>query len=458
MKHYNLLLALFISILAVNIYAQNYGLDSADPSVFTRYKVPDTDLRSLWFNTSLNFSSNKQSYTTGFNTNSDYNSNFTYNLSPNYYYLQESDNRYLNFNANIGGGYSRWYSENRNNNSSYINTSKQNEYSTSIYLNLTDNNYKNNGDVFYSIASRILVNMSDTKRDNNNYGISSASYMGSKSQNYNFSFGIGIGKLRNVTPVVSAIRLQERLKQVNLLNTNLTDKTIEDLAQQFSRQNYYSQVYVRPDKYFWQGIEKILTDDGISLSGLNMYADEYLRETTKEIRFLRQEGFMSGINFQLNYQNYYSVVSGGQSLTEQLFTLGNAYLTYSHQLNLNSQISFNVSISGGPNLLAKPSVRQQYSLGANAGYNYELTDRLVTSLNNSFGLIFQNGNYRNKYLTNDLQLSLNYFMEDNLSLNASYEWSYSDARTFTTTVLSNRSINTINAGFTFYIDRGMLIR
>jgi hypothetical protein len=50
-----------------------------------------------------------------------------------------------------------------------------------------------------------------------------------------------------------------------MLNNDLSEKTIEDLAQQFYKHSYYSTVHERPDKYFWQDIEKTLSNDGIIL-------------------------------------------------------------------------------------------------------------------------------------------------------------------------------------------------
>lgn len=458
MKRYNFLLVIFTSILTINIYAQNYGLDNADPSVFTKYRVPDTDLRSLWFNTSLNLNTIKQNYLSSAGRGSQYNSRLTYYLNPYYYLLQESDSRYLNFNANINSSYNYNYTEGQSSFDQYVNNTKQNGYSANMSLSFTDNNYKDKGNAFYSIASTIQVRMSDLKNDRNYDGKSSSTYSSTKTQSYIISFGIGMGKMRNVTSVVSAIRFQERLKQVNLLNTNLSDKTIEDLAQQFSRQSYYGQVHVRPDKYFWQGIENILAGDGVSMNGLNMYADAYLRETTNEIRFLRQEGFMTGINLQFNYHKYYSAPDNFYLFPEQFFTMGNVYLTYSHQLNLNSQVNFDVSVSGGPNVLEKPAIWQEYLLTANAGYNYELTDRLVASLKDGFSWNYQKGDNFYRYLENDMNLSFNYFIEDDISLNATYQWSYLDARTIFMSNIDNHSTNSVSVGLTYYIDRGMLIR
>ena len=440
----------FISINKLN--AQTYGLDNADPAVFTKFKIPDTDLRSLWFNTSLNFNSDKstQHY---FYSLSNYNSDFNYNLEPHYYLLNETDNKYLSLTANLTASFDRTYSETQASGDYTSSSSGQRSYSGNLNVNFTFNNYINPENVFYSIGSSVRVNMTDITQEGTSLsGIST--YIGSKAQSYIFSFGTGIGKLRNVTPVVSAIRFQERLKQLNMLNGDLSENTIEDLAQQFYKQTYYGNVYVRPDKYFWQGIEKTLSADGVSLNGLNMYADNYLRETVNEVRFIRHEGIILGADIQFNYQNSY-VSNILPKIQEEFYTLGNVYVNYSHQLNLDSQINFNISASGGPNILKDGFTSQEYSLNAAAGYNYEITDRLVTSINDSFSLLFLNGKTGYRSLADDLSINTNYFIEDNLSLNASYLWSYLRGTNYSS-LEDNSIINIVNIGFTYYFERGFL--
>lgn len=449
------LLISILTILSINLSrAQNYGLDNADPTVFTKFKVPDTDLRTLWINTGLNLTTNKQTQSY-FSDISSYNSNFNFNLNPNYLLLNETDNRYLALSASLYTSYSKVYSESKTSYDPITNVNNSKTYNGNLSLQFTLNNYINPEEVFYSLGSDILVQMNDNKSDQTQT-TSTSYYQGYKLQNYVFSFGIGIGKIRNVTSVVSAIRLQERLKQLNLINNDLNENTIEDLAQQFYKQSYYSQVHDRPDKYFWQGVDKVLSNDGISLNGLNMYADNYLRETVNEIRFMRLEGLIAQIGLQLNYQNNYESIAIFK-ISEQLYTLANLYLAYSHQMDLNSQIGFNISLSGGPNVLANPKFRQQYYIVTGINYDYEITDRLVASINNSFSLLFQNANYGTKDLSNSLSLTGNYFIEDNLSLNASYQWHYSDMRYYS--LQSNTlNYNSVNLGFTYYFERGFLYK
>jgi len=91
-----------------------------------------------------------------------------------------------------------------------------------------------------------------------------------------------------------------------------------------------------------------------------------------------------------------------------------------------------------------------------AGYNYELTDRLVATLNNAFNLEFLNYNKQEKFLTNILDFRLRYFIEDNLSLNAAYEWNYQVTKFNYYENYTNNN-HSINIGFTYYFEKGFLV-
>ncbi len=269
------------------------------------------------------------------------------------------------------------------------------------------------------------------------------------------TFGIGVGKMRNVTAVVSAIRFQQRLKQLNLLNGDLSESAIENLAQQFYREGYYGDVHVRPDKFFWQDVQNTLSRDGVSLAGLNQYADSYLREIPNELRFNRYEGCVAGVNLQLEYFNSFSRGIPASRI-EPFFTLANAYLQYSHQLNLNSQLSFGINLAGGPNIAGDSQIRQRYLAVASIGYNYELTDRIVVLTSDVFNSELQNMGPKSKNLSNALGVTVNYFVEDNISLSTSYSFLYLYGNYSLYEPTSVNIINAINLGVTYYIDRGFI--
>jgi len=455
------LIVSFIVILFISslVKAQSYGLDNADPSLFTKYKIPDTDLHSLWFNTNLIFNSSKNSsyynpsyYAYNINQSRS-NVNLTYSLSPQYYLLKESEDRVLSLSFNASGSYNYQREvvdgENTNN---Y--RDKTNDAQLNLILNFSYNKYADEGDLFYAFGSNISADFYDTQDNSSDrYMDNFNNYMSYKIQNYEVSAGIGWGRMRNVNAVVSAIRFQERLKQVNALSKDLDEKTIEDLAQKFSRAGYYADVYDRSGKYLWQDIEKTLANDGVSLSGLNQYADSYIRETLSEITIIRNEGFETSANIKLNYNNIYEST---WPINEQFYTLLNGSMAYSHQLNLNSQISANLSLSGGPNVLANPVIRQSYFFIAGLGYDYEITDRVFATVHNNLSITFQNSEVPGRILNNDLIFVLHIFVEDNLSLAASYTWDYTDTR-YTSYAWENEGNNHyVSIGFTYYIDRALI--
>ncbi|MGE5402661.1 MAG: hypothetical protein ACM3S2_19870 [Ignavibacteriales bacterium] len=462
MKHS--VVVLLLVLFSANLFAQHYGMDNASNSLFTKFRVPETDLRSIRLNAGLNFTSNKTTYSYPSESGNKLNTLFQYSLSPQFYLLKESDDRTFSLNLAADGSYQRQYSRDQNSYKyvSPVGSPNFTEYErktiaseVTLRADAAYRNYFLHDNIYYISRFNSQVTLGD------NYVSQSPNqdkqYTGTKSQEYLFSLGIGWGKYRNVTPVVSAIRFQERLKQLNLLNNNLSDKTIEDLAEHFSKQNYYSQVHDRPDKYFWQEIEKILVNDNVlPISSLNQYANSYLREIPFELRFLRNEGLITEIDLQLDYVNqYYSHVN--YFYPEAFYVLANAYLEYSHQMDLNSQISFGLSLSGGPNITEKPLVKQKYLLTSKLGYDFELTDRIVTSLNDSFSLLFQNSALQGKILSNNLTIKVNYFLEDKLALGASYNWEYTENRDINTFQYSSTgSYNYVSFGLTYFLDRGFL--
>lgn len=464
MKRLVVLLA-FFTLLSSQTIAQTYGLDNADSALFTKFRIPDTDLHSLLFNTKLNYYFNKSStlYPVGQNYDNT-NTNLLYSLSPGYYLLQESDNRYLSVNADMNGGYNYMYNKAEG---SGINSKSYSKYYSSS-MDLTAGglfrDYLRDGSMFYSVSSSAQLSIND---DHSNNSLTDSTrnvvYSGTKYQNYDFSIGIGWGKMRNVTSIVSAIRFQERLKQLNLLNKDLNESTIEELAQQFYREGYFSEVHVRPDKFFWQDVQNTLSRDGVSLAGLNQYADSYIREVPDELRFMRNEGIVGGVNIGVGYSNSYSSAAASVSHTNELLLAeGEAYLEFSHQLDLDSQFDFNISLAGGPTLTRNAWMSQQYAVNAGAGYDYELTDRLVTSINESFAATLQNSNQQQRLIQNDFGVAVNYFVEDNVSFAASYFWDYSTQRVNgfagSDHIDNIGNSSSVNFGLTYYMSRGMILK
>ena len=92
-----------------------------------------------------------------------------------------------------------------------------------------------------------------------------------------------------------------------------------------------------------------------------------------------------------------------------------------------------------------------------AGRVLELS-AVIVSAGSSFDVLFQNGNGQGRLLTDDTNVQLNYFVEDNISLSGQYSLNYSDMKPVG--VLTNRTReidNRVSIGMIYYIDRGMIL-
>ncbi|MBI3111257.1 MAG: hypothetical protein HYZ01_06765 [Ignavibacteriales bacterium] len=451
MRHIYICPILLLFVLSES-FGQSYGLGNADPSVFSRFRIPDTDLRSIWIASNLSYNSDKfSSLSSGWGNK---NSFFFTNLRPSYYLIQETDDRFFHLNSSVGVLYRRSTQEDEGPGLPANYYSKLNTFETDLQLFGVYRNYTGPGETFYSLESDITVQFVESRRDQPVSSIENQ-YMGQKQQSYRVTVGIGSGKMRNVTPVVSALRFQERLKQLNLISGDLGERTIEALAQQFYRQGYYGQVHVRPDKFFWQEVGRTLSAEGVSLDGINQYGNSYLRETPGELRFERNEGAVGVIGLQFMYDNTYDSNSFPR-IFERFFLLANLSLGYSHELTLNSQVALNFSVSAGPNLTKNSAVRQLYAADARLGYAYELTDRLVVMFDNRFTLSFSNANRQGRDLTNTFSAAISYFVEDQLSLTGSSTWRFTDVKYASTFIHEERINNNVQVGLSYYIWRGFI--
>jgi hypothetical protein len=458
MKKVITLFLIFI-VIAGTVFAQSYGLGNTNPSVFTKYRVPETVLGLAQFNSNLTYTSSNNIISgngAGFYSDqSMFNSAFMYQLTPQYQYLNENDERVFSLNGILDGVYN-YQTEKR---SDEVNSTNNKQATITLDFSAGYSKYFSPDNLFFNVASKVLVNINEQYNKDETVSPDDI-YEGGKSQQYTLRLGIGWGKVRNVTPVVSAIRFQERLKQLSLLNKDLSENTINNLAQQFAKSDYYDIAYVRPEKYFWQGIEETLAKDSVSLKGLNEYGSTYLHEIPNEIRFLRREGFQASINMQLYYDNYYlSTIANAGGISEYLSAQLNANFEYSHQLNLNSQIRTSLSLSGGPNLAESSIINQEFGSTLNIGYDYELTDRFVMSLNNAFSVLFTNKKQslpQQRIMNNTFSVSFDYFLEDKISLNSTYSLIYLENKYQYMT--ASNVYNNFKIGITYYFDEGYIFQ
>ncbi len=446
------LIVIVFILIAVPLFGQNYGLDNTDPGIFGKYTLPATKVQSLNLGGSFSFMRNniiiQQSPVDQFSRLSSY----SFGLNPSYTLINESDDDYLSIFTKFSGGYS---------------TSKENQNNTEIknkssVLNFqfsnTTRKYISGSNLFYNDDIDLEIIGNDQNKSTSYNDKKSISYSSfNRQQRYRFSIGFGYGKIRNVTPLVEAARIQERLKYLNVIDNNFDDETMLDLAKAFSRADYFSIAHNRPEKYFWESIGDVLEQHNIPVNNLNQYANSYLREVLNEVRFYRREGILVYLNFALDYYNYFSKNQiPSSNLVEEFDAKIKFGLSGSKQLGLNSQIWADFTAAGGPNVLKSPSLRQEYNFLLKVGYDYELTDRLVFSVNNQAYYLIQNVHGKYKRFENHASAVFTYFVEDFTSINLSYNWSLKQTPAGEDFYAGSSSSNhQVSLGFTYYLFRGI---
>lgn len=141
----------------------------------------------------------------------------------------------------------------------------------------------------------------------------------------------GFGRIRNVTPVIRALRFRERY--ANLGRTpELTQSQVQELAKLFSQYSGYNYVYDRSDKYFWDAAYRTLDID--SLAPFHVY---YLRESFLENVGNRFEGWQIDVQLDLSANHYDNTIDGYERYTTRKIGVNARWYK---NLNLDHQISF----------------------------------------------------------------------------------------------------------------------
>lgn len=247
--------------------------------------------------------------------------------------------------------------------------------------------------------------------------------------------GIGFGRIRNVTPIIRAVRLDERLRSLQQ-GSGLTRQQLLNGAEQFTRFNGYQRRYDRSQKYFWRDMS---TATGGSLSGLDTFDTMYLTDVLDENLGSRLEGWevWGGARFSYSSnlerveetENQIELLDRSRNISQTLhtFTRGRWYknLSLSHQIGMFGYASY-----------AKPlqntntsSIEQNWTITARVGINWlwSVADRwlLRTGLSNEYRLFDQMHNPNNNesekrrnwtdhiFLNNDLS----YFVLNKVAIN-----------------------------------------
>jgi len=190
---------------------------------------------------------------------------------------------------------------------------------------------------------------------------------------YSLSLGAGLGRVRDVTPLIRAQRLGERLEAIGRIA--LTPYQIQQIARVLAREQGYRSVFDRPNRSFWRDVLDPMLDEDNPLSPYEIF---YLADVMNEDVGPRRQGTeLQGRFFYEEYGSDNDIWNRGH------FYRGPAVIfLWTRNLNLNNQVS--LGASGRYATFGSEDFKgDQVSWGMDLAHLWTIADRyrLDTSLN-----------------------------------------------------------------------------
>ena len=432
------------------------SIDTTKAHLIYDYRLPDWGYNMFF----INFAGSGYDIERILNSQSRTNVNYDLNLSPHYLIYNESEKINTSLMVQISSGYS--FSSYEDNIDNLDQVEERKNISNSISLNGATNNYFDNN-IYYTFNTQQFFQYSESNYDFKMNGNKSETTTISRWYRSTNHIGIGYGRVRNITPVFRALRFNERIK--NLFKIDLNSEEIEKIAELFTRNDGYENVYDRPDKYFYNDLPEEVKS---KLSMLKPWEIFYLDEARREIIGTRLEGFQIDGGLSVNYdkRNYHPYSNN------EFFLVG-FYLdqVYYHNVSFRYQIGLNLSTS----YLKAVNDNTPFKYVGNGIISFlnlfNLTDRLLMNWDFGYesGFLSADKNDRyNKWERLDdfySNLSFRYYLENNLSLHlfANYgittSWpedvGFNFANNYYYASYDKQKRLSFSVGLRYYIDRGI---
>ncbi len=226
--------------------------------------------------------------------------------------------------------------------------------------------------------------------------------------------GVGFGRIRNISPLIRALRWRERFEALRD-SFVITDDKIQLIGQEFSKISGYEVIYDRKDKYFWNNLFNHI-DPNQSLTPFETF---YLTDVLYENIDERFEGWEVSAAYNLQFRKEYKDNWGGV-----------LKLNWYKNLSLEDQINFGSTISF-----------QKMNLKNEISSFYENTEYIYTTFSNYLWLLTDR-------ITWHSQLSHKYHYVRNRYQNLAYDGSDK----FTGHYLNSKFIYYIENGMNFFIN------
>lgn len=233
--------------------------------------------------------------------------------------------------------------------------------------------------------------------------------------------GVGWGRQRNVTPLLQAQRISERLSALG--RERLPSKRVLELAELLSQRQGYGIVFDRSDKHFWSKVFDLLSQD----RPFTAFEVLYVREALLEQLGGRVQGFAVTVGGQLSRSTTEREPFGGtdRTLAGPTLTLSwaaNPSLT--HQFELTGRALYSWKIDGG--------IGPQAGFGsARATHLWALADRLLWEQSIFGRLVYQEltgqeARHVRRGWNAGFETDFSWFVEDRMAIESQLRLTYDD--------------------------------
>lgn len=425
---------IFLCLVALLMWDQllaqtSVGFSDNNPKPIKDYRLPEWGYKRGWIDAywKREHSSTNQSY-----SNQEYIENErNYNLNSNYLIIRDSESQ--NYIISASGLYfKRKTDSKRYMDSDYKSNSNGSQKNIEAK---TDGRYAYYMNGFHAMIQPRLVYKHLNSTSKNYYAfnsISDTSVNKSKSNSIDLSLAtlFGIGRIRNVTPVIRAMRVRERLNTIGKVES-WDGETTQRIADEFSRLYGYQNVYDRHQKEFWKSLDEYLPD-------LTPFEAHYMNDVFQEAVGNRLEGYMINfgpriIRYQDRIKSYSDGFLGNMEGVEKfratylgLILNGEMYHNYSMKGQIGVSAIGSLDARSGSKKYNPISGIKQMRLAVD--HLYSIADRLLWTANASYSnahvkLGDKDAHETFKSKVYELKTGLSYYIENRVSISGNATWS-----------------------------------
>ncbi|MBN2091571.1 hypothetical protein JW964_18300 [candidate division KSB1 bacterium] len=235
--------------------------------------------------------------------------------------------------------------------------------------------------------------------------------------------GIGFGRIRNISPLIRALRWRERFEALRD-SFVITDDKIQLVGQEFSKISGYEVIYDRKEKYFWNNLFNHI-DPNQSLTPFETF---YLTDVLYENIGERFEGWEISAALDKMTSKYKAENIGGIMKVEWYKNL-----SLENQLNMTSSVSYQKNEYKNKSVTLTQQIIFEYHTSVN--YLWLLTDRIYWNSridHQYFHWRDQNqspvGFYNKYYKRNIYKFSsrLSYYIENGMNFFIDFNYNFND--------------------------------